>query len=201
MVRLTLDSDIDLIFDDFCKGDESAFHVMYKYFINDMYAYGMSMGMKEDWVMDAIQDVFLNILTKKPKFESVKHLKFFLFKSLKNKLYDISKSKDIRSTTSLSDDMTFSIKTTVLDNLIEEEDRAIINHKINKLLSVITPMQKEILYLRYIENLDYKEISQLLNKKEANIRKIVSQALLKIRKENNIIPMLLFIELLLNSIK
>lgn len=199
MAILTIDSDLDLIFDDFCGGDESAFHVIYKYFINDMYAYGMSLGIKEDWVMDAIQDVFLNILTKRPKFESVKHLKFFLFRSLKNKLYDISQTKANISITPLDEGMAFSIKTTVLDNLIEEEDRAIINKKIHKLLSVITPMQKEILYLRYIENLDYDEISQLLNRKETNIRKAVSQALLKIRKENNIIPMLLFIEILLST--
>ena len=33
----------------------------YKYFINDLYAYGRSLGAEEKYVMDAVQDVFLKV--------------------------------------------------------------------------------------------------------------------------------------------
>ena len=86
------------------KGDEEAFSFFYRFFINDMYAYGKSLGVEDDSVMDAIQDVFLKIFFNKPQFNSVAHLKFFLLKSLKNKLYDFFKYKPFSNTTDIQDD-------------------------------------------------------------------------------------------------
>ena len=92
--------------------------------------------------------------------------------------------------------LNFSIKTTVLDDIIEEEDREIIRQKIEKLLSILTPIQKEALYLRYVQEFEYAEISEMMGKTQSAIRKLVSQAIQKVRKENNILPMILFIGLL-----
>lgn len=182
------------------KGDEEAFSFFYKYFISDLYAYGRSLGAGEEYVMDVVQDVFLKIITDKPRFQSVEHLKFFLLRCVKNRLYDIFKSKPFSNNVSIDEEgLHFSIKITVLDEIIEEEDRIIIHQKIMNLLAVLSPLQKEALYLRYIQCLDYSEISEIMNKSEVSIRQLVSQALRKIRKEKKILPTLLFIGLLLSK--
>lgn len=179
------------MFDKFVVGDEKAFSFFYKYFIKDLYAYGRSLGAEEAHVMDSIQDVFLKIFSERPVFISVEHLKYFLFRSLKNRLYDLFKSKTFSGNTSIDgDNLTFSIKTTILDEIIEEEDRIIIKQKIEKLFSLLSSLQKEALYLRYIQGLKYSEISEIMDRSEVSIRKLVSEALIKIRKENNILPML-----------
>lgn len=188
---------ISHIFVKFEKGDEEAFSFFYKYFINDLYAYGRSLGAEEKYVMDAVQDVFLKVFFDKPHLTSVEHLKYFLFKSLKNRLYDLFKSKSFSKTNDIGEDMlNFSIKTTVLDEIIEDEDRMIIQQKIEKLLSILSASQKEALYLRYIQELTYSEISEMMDKSEVAIRKLVSQAIYTIRKENKILPLLVFIGLL-----
>lgn len=188
---------VSVIFNKYVKGDEGAFSFFYKYFINDMYAYGRSLGADEAYVMDAIQDVFVKVFHDKPSIKSVEHFKHFLLKSLKNHLYDLFKSKSFSNTDNINDDvLSFSIKTTVLDEIIEEEDRVIIEYKIEKLLSILTPLQKEAVYLRYILDLEYNEISQIMTKPETSIRKLVSQAIIKIRKENSMLPMVVFISLL-----
>lgn len=185
------------IFIKFTERDEKAFSFFYKYFINDLYAYGRSLGTEETYVMDAVQDIFLKIFFDQPHFKSVEHFKFFLLKSLKNRLYDLYKSKSFSKTENLNEDvLTFSIQTTVLDEIIEEEDRLLIEQKIEKLLSILSPLQKEALYLRYMQDLEYAEISELMNKSEVSVRKLVSQAIIKIRKENKVLPMLVFIVLL-----
>ena len=116
---------------------------------------------------------------------------------MKNRLYDLYKSKSFSKTENLNEDvLTFSIQTTVLDEIIEEEDRLLIEQKIEKLLSILSPLQKEALYLRYMQDLEYAEISELMDKSEVSVRKLVSQAIIKIRKENKVLPMLVFIELL-----
>jgi len=188
---------ITRVFVKYGEGDKEAFSFFYKYFINDMYAYGRSLGADEKQVMDAVQDVFLKIFHDKPHLKSVEHFKFYLFKSLKNRLYDLFKSKSFSSTSDIDGEvLNFSIKTTVLDDIIEEEDREIIQQKIEKLLSILTPIQKEALYLRYVQEFEYAEISEMMGKTQSAIRKLVSQAIQKVRKENNILPMILFIGLL-----
>ena len=53
-MRLTPDKISD-IFIKFVEGDENAFSFFYKYYINDMYAYGRGLGADETYVMVAIQ--------------------------------------------------------------------------------------------------------------------------------------------------
>lgn len=191
---------ISHIFVKFGEGDEEAFSFFYKYFINDLYAYGRSLGAGEKYVMDAVQDVFLKVFFDKPPLQSVSHFKYFIFKSLKNRLYDLFKSKSFSKTTDIGGEvLNFSIKTTVLDEIIEDEDRVIVQQKIEKLLSVLSPLQKEALYLRYMQDLDYTEISELMGKTEVSVRKLVSQGIHKIREENKILPMLVFIGLMYNN--
>lgn len=188
---------ITCLFVKFGEGDEKAFSFFYKYFMNDLYAYGRSLGATEAHVMDAVQDVFVNVFFDKPQLKSVEHFKYFLLKSLKNRLYDIFKSKSFSEATDIGGEaLGFSIKTTVLDEIIEEEDRIIIEQKIEKLLSVLSPLQKEALYLRYIQGLEYSEISGMMDRSEVSIRKLVSQAIIKIRKENQILPMVVFVAML-----
>lgn len=188
---------ITRVFVKYGEGDDEAFSFFYKYFINDLYAYGRSLGADEKHVMDAVQDVFVKIFHDKPYLKSVEHFKFYLFKSLKNRLYDLFKSKPFSMISDIeSEVLNFSIKTTVLDDIIEEEDREIIRQKIEKLLSILTPLQKEALYLRYVQEFEYAEISEMMGKTQSAIRKLVSQAIQKVRKENNILPMILFIGLL-----
>jgi RNA polymerase sigma factor (sigma-70 family) len=188
---------ITQVFVKYGEGDDEAFSFFYKYFINDLYAYGRSLGADEKHVMDAVQDVFVKIFHDKPYLKSVEHFKFYLFKSLKNRLYDLFKSKPFSMISDIEGEvLNFSIKTTVLDDIIEEEDREIIRQKIEKLLSILTPIQKEALYLRYVQEFEYAEISEMMGKTQSAIRKLVSQAIQKVRKENNILPMILFIGLL-----
>ena len=93
--------------------------------------------------------------------------------------------------------LNFSIKTTVLDDIIEEEDRDAVKQMVDKFLSMLSPVQKETLYLRYMQDLDYADIASMLNKSEASIRQLVFQAIRKIRKENKILPTIVFLSLLL----
>lgn len=179
------------------EGDEEAFSFFYTYFISDLYAYGRSLGADEKYVMDAVQDVFLKVFFDKPNFASVEHLKYFLFKSLKNRLYDLFKSKSFLTSSEIGGEvLNFSVKTTVLDEIVDNEDRIIIQQKVEKLLSVLSPLQKEALYLRYVQELEYAEISEIMKRTEVAIRKLVSQAIQKIKKENKLLQMLLFIGIL-----
>lgn len=74
---------------------------------------------------------------------------------------------------------------TVLDNLIEEENRREISRRIQSLLGQLTDRQREAVCLRYIYDMEYKEIAQILKmENEKSARNLVSRAIQKLKTEN-----------------
>jgi RNA polymerase sigma factor (sigma-70 family) len=181
----------------FCKfkdDDDEAFAFFYQFFINDLYAYGRGFGAESELVKDVIQDVFLKVYFNEKKYDSLAHFKYFLLKSVKNKLYDLYKSKLFSATTSISDEgLNFTVATTVLDDIINSEDKRIIQQKIDALLSKLTARQKEVVYLRFIQELDYPQIAEILNMNIVSVRKLVSRSLKRLKDDQHLLFTYLFL--------
>lgn len=176
------------LFEKFKEGNDHAFSFFYQFYINELYAYGISFGGEKEVVKDAIQDVFLKLYFEKKDFVSIDHLKYFLLKSLKNRLYNIYKSKAVSTATDISEDVLgFSITTTVLDRIIDEEDRAIIKQQIDGLLSKLTARQKEAIYLRFMQELEYEEIAKIMDITQHAARKLISRSLTRLRNDEQLL--------------
>lgn len=173
------------IITDFLNGDQDAYVLLYKKYANELYTYGKAFTSDSERVKDAIQDVFYKILCKKYLLENVHNLKCFLLISLKNRLIDMN-----RTVITVNEDefpiTSFTVtNVTVLDDLIEEEDRREISRKIQSLLEQLTDRQREAVCLRYIYDMEYKEIAQILKvENEKSARNLVSRAIQKLKLEN-----------------
>ena len=66
--------------------------------------------------------------------------------------------------------------------LIEEEERVRIKEKINKLLEVLSDKQREVIYLRFFQEMSYEEIGIMLHMTPASVKNVVYKAINKIRK-------------------
>lgn len=170
------------------EGGERAYTYFYKLFIPDMYSYGISFGADEATIKDFAQDIFINIYSSKVKFQSSQHLKFYLLRAIKNRLYDFYRSQAVTSTDSIdaeffNENGEFSIKSEIMEELLDSERQQIIQQKIDKMLSILTDRQREVIYLRYTQELEYEEIAELLNLTVHGSRKLVSRALKKLREE------------------
>jgi len=176
----------------FLAGNDHAYTSIYNKYADALYGYGMGLGFEQETLKDAIQDVFYVLYTQKKQLSGVKNLKYYLFKMLKNRLLDIYKSavntKEINSS-----EMNFTLKTTILDELIEEEDFIILQNKINKLLETLTSRQKEAVYLRFIQELEYEEIGTLLDMTPQAARKLIFRAIKRMREEK--VPLHIFLML------
>lgn len=167
----------------FIAGDDTAFTFIYNSYVDVLLSYGIGMGFEKEMLKDAIQDVFIKLYANRQQLSEVKKLKFYLFRSLKNRLLDMLKASVDTSDINLYE-FKFSVKTTILDELMEEEDKTEVQHKIEQLLDCLTDRQREIIYLRFIQELEYEEIAVLLDITPHASRKLVSRAMKKIREEN-----------------
>ena len=76
------------------QGDKDAFGEVYKAFFTDLYKYGMTIEPDEVIVGDAIQELFVDIWMYRKNLNDIQHLKYYLLKSLRSKIYRmIKKSK------------------------------------------------------------------------------------------------------------
>lgn len=179
----------------FLAGDQEAYTLLYRKYVQELFSYGKSLAMHDDELLkDAIQDVFYKMLSSPALLEEVQNIRFFLFRALKNRLIDLLKkeSHEVDGDGYFHDLTEFTVETvTVQDNLIEEEERQALARKIKVLLNRLTPRQREAVCLRYIHGLEYDEIADLLNMDNAKSAvNLVSRAITALRKES---PFLLFL--------
>lgn len=166
----------------------------YNLYVDDLFIYGTYLGFEREIVKDAIHDVFVKISSDQSILSDIKNIKFYLFKSLKNRLYDIYKRDKKRlalEDLDVNEEMPFKIYVNMEDRFIEEEEREITKSKIEDMLNSLTNRQREIIYLKYIHEYDYKQISELLNISVHGCRKLVSKAINSLRKKYGVVPVLM----------
>ena len=95
---------------------------------------------------------------------------FFKFYTNKENIVDVT-------------NLPFLIEPSVLDELVANEDKAAIETEIKNLLEILTDRQKEAVYLRFIQELEYEEVANLLDMTAPAVRKLISRAIKRMRDE------------------
>lgn len=158
---------------------------IYNRYVEDLHTYALYLGFEEGIVMDAIHDVFCKFAVDEHRLWDVSNIKFYLFKSLKNRLYDIHKSKReyVNLTVVDSQELPFNINVTIEDKLINKEEQQQIESRITEMLDSLTERQREVVYLRYVQEYDYTQIAELLNISIHGCRKLLSKAMQNLREK------------------
>ena len=158
---------------------------VYNLYVNDMFIYGKYLGFEREVIKDAIHDVFVKITIKSEVLEGVSSIKYYLFRALKNRLLDIytkeQRSVDINEA-SVNNDLPFVIDVNVEKLMINEEKKAKIKSEVEEMLSSLSPRQREIIYLKYVQGYDYEEIAELMQITVHSCRKLVSKAIITLRE-------------------
>lgn len=171
-------------------GDDRAISELYALYADQLLSYGTGLGFGREQLKDAIHDLFWKLCTSRRTVADVRHLKAYLFRALKNRLLNSAKAQ-ARNAALEGHDENFSISVTVVDTLIEEEDRHAVELRIEGYLAKLTGRQREAVYLHFIEEMDYEEIASLLEITPHGARKLVSRAITSIR-ESNVLALLIF---------
>ena len=159
---------------------------LYNEYVDQLFSYALHLGFNEDIAMDAIHDLFYKLCTNHSSLEKIANLKLYLFKSLKNRLIDIQRAhKEYAGTLTINHDVyensPFQLNMSIEDELIKEEDLEEIRIKVRNVLAGLTDRQREIIYLRYIHEYDFKEIAELLQISVESCRNSISKSFRKLK--------------------
>ena len=153
---------------------------LYKKYVNDLFSYGVGMGFTDEVCKDAIHDVFCNLYTNDTKLEEIANAKYYLFRSLKNRLIDIYRSTQKMETVATVE-LPFTIEVSIQDSIIAEDEEKILKANVKRLMDQLTDRQHEAIYLRYMQELSYDEIGLLLDMTSESVRKLVHRGIEKMR--------------------
>ena len=175
----------------FLDGNENAFSQLYCLFLDDLLTYGRRVGGDNEMVEDLIQDLFLKLYQKKIILEDNTRLRPFLFRALKNLIYNqLLRNAKLQP---LPDyDFAFDLNYTIDEQLSLTQDQGL-SDEIHHILKVLTGRQKEIIYLRFVHEMSFEEISEIMEINIQSARNLLTRSMEKLRKEVSSTTILFFI--------
>ena len=175
------------------------FIALYKFYYQDLYAYGVSLGFNTEDVKDAIQEVYLKLYFNERLCIDEKKIKFYLLRSVRNQLIDWERTK--KDTSSIEEEeRSFKLSVSVEESFISDEEDLLLKKRVNRILDLLTDQQREIVYLHFIEEMPYEEIAVMLDMKIQTVRGQVFKAMEKLRKLDSKDYFLFFLILYLHGV-
>lgn len=175
------------------------FIALYKFYYQDLYAYGVSLGFNAEDVKDAIQEVYLKLYFNEHLCIDEEKIKFYLLRSVRNQLIDWERTK--KDTSSIEEEeRSFKLSVSVEESFISDEEDLLLKKRVNRILDLLTDHQREIVYLHFIEEMPYEEIAVMLDMKNQTVRGQVFKAMEKLRKLDSKDYFLFFLILYLHGI-
>lgn len=156
------------------SGNTDFFREVFRNYYSQLFLYGYKIVQDKNLLEDTIQELFLELWNNNTS--EIQSVKAYLFKSLQYKLYKkISVRKEILLQDISIIDPPFDMNKETM--LVEEENQKEKAGFIGDLLSTLTPRQREIIYLRFYRNMQYEEISYIMQINYQAARNLLSQAL------------------------
>ena len=185
--------DDDVMLDKIREGDKQTYRLLFENYYKVLILYATSLTKNEPKAEDLVQNVFVNLWTKRDTLEIRSSIKSYLYKSVYN-LFINDYRKELRN-----DNVLDKIHYEVLQQSIEEEEHSIKSKLdwVNKEINALPPKSKEIFVMNKRRGLTYKEISKILDISENTVESHISRALKRIRQ--NIPKSLLFLLVLVPS--
>ncbi|MDQ3017088.1 MAG: sigma-70 family RNA polymerase sigma factor [Bacteroidota bacterium] len=176
-------------------GETRALEYLYKEHIDGLYQYGIVLCGDADKVKNSIHDLFITIWQGRERLAMPDSVKAYLLVSLRRKLFD--KGSRIETLTEAKESFDeLNISTEPHDaHWVRLEDENAEQAKLEKAMSRLSERQREIIHMKYFQELEYEEIGRIMDLNYQSARNLVTRALTVLRKE-----MLLTVIILLMSL-
>lgn len=177
---------VDALWQDFLNGDDKSYTLMYEQCVDGLYAYGLKFTADKALVKDCIQEVFVDLYVKKNRLGGkIKKVRPYLFVALRNAIIKrLTREKKVRPLEDevLNNSLNFNVSYSPEKKWIEQEISEETNNRLSNAVNGLPPRQKEIIYLKFQEELDYAEIAEIMKISVESARKSMHRALLSLRK-------------------
>lgn len=169
-----MDEDKEL-YNEYLKGNMNAFEKLALKYKNNLIYFIYKYVRNEEIAEDIFQDVLEYILSKKEIYKQEYSFKSYIYMIAKSRALNYIKRNQY--TQELSD-KDFYTEQNLLEQVIFSKER---QEKMRKVISKMKDDYQIVVYLGIIEGLSYKEIGQIMNKTNSQIKNLMHRAKIKLR--------------------
>lgn len=162
------------------EGDSNAMNSLYQTCYQELFAFGFKLLPDKDKVKDTLHELFCDIWQRRGEIGQVMHVKAYLKTCVRNKLLkEINQNLKIES---LGDQELENITVASYEQLlIESEIDTAAKEKMWNALQQLTHTQKEVIKLKFYDDLSYEAIAILLKLKPRTVYNHVYSAICTLR--------------------
>ena len=175
-----------ILWNTFKKGDWEAYTSLYHVYYRQLNNYGYKFTRDIDLIEDAIHDLFVRLWTNRNNLGEPISVKNYLYKSLRNILFRKLKTQS-RFFTIQDDEESIPFEVAHDSQLILNEEEAMLQATIKKVLHTLPARQQEIIYLRFYDGLSYEEIADIMGIHVNSAYKLLYKALENVQQSLGIL--------------
>jgi RNA polymerase sigma-70 factor (ECF subfamily) len=163
-----------MLWESFRKGDKEAFALLFREHYSTLYKFGNKFTSDKELLEDCIQELFVELWQAKSRAPVVS-VKAYLLKSLKYKLLKVFRKNGKVLPIQDNGDVPFELSHETF--LISQQENHEKKQMVIEALGKLSHRQKEIIYLKYYQNLSYEEVSEIMNINYQVARNLLYQAI------------------------
>ena len=163
----------------FRSGNKDAFEFIYNREYESMVNYARGYSKDIEKIEDAIHDIFVNLWKRKESLSDCDNIRPYLLISLRNamlKAFKRSNKIELKE-----DNESFhGSDSSIEDDIIEAEFSQEMSTRLNQAFLILSDRQKEAIFLRYMESMDYDDICQIMDINYLSVRNLISKGVKKL---------------------
>jgi RNA polymerase sigma factor (sigma-70 family) len=165
----------------FREGDSLAYTKLVEAYSRALFDYGYRIVPDKDFIKDCLQDVFMELWKRRIRINDTASVKNYLFKAIRLRIFRQQSKWSLPEQISEDYHFRFEIDTEV--TWIENDEMDSTLKKINTILHALPARQREIIYFRFYENLEFETIAQILDISKQSIYNSLQKSFKKFRAE------------------
>lgn len=184
-IRVVLKMNSDLqIWQKFQVGHEASFKILFERYNQLLFNYGFKFTQDESIIEDSIQELFVKLWCNRDNLSIDVIVKNYLYQAFRRVLVrKIEQSaRRISIANSSIDYLPFTIELPHDLSMIRQERAMEIRDKLDQALQQMTARQREIIHLRFFEELPYTEIAEIMGLSTKDTYKLFYRALDSLKK-------------------
>ncbi len=163
-------------------GEKQALATIYQQEVDALFRYGCQITTDQGLVEDSIQDLFIELWKNRATLGDTDAIRQYLLVALRRKIIRQLKQGVNRAERHLKVLDTTAHAAAADEHLIGAEETERQQKTVSKALGLLSERQREILYLRYFEELDYQHIATVLGINYQSVRNTASAGMKALRK-------------------
>jgi RNA polymerase sigma factor (sigma-70 family) len=178
------------LWESFSNGDEAAYDQLYLLSFTRLYNYGMKLCHQPDLVKDAIHDLFIDLWKSYHKARQIQAIVPYQYKALRNII--LKTQSQSTSSVSLEHAHDFTFDSSMETKLILQESKLGQMKNLQAALESLTKKQREVIFLKFFEQLNYDEVAHILGISTKAAYKLVGRALAFLREKMHFLIFFMF---------